>query len=501
MHIGRSAALCGALALAAFTATPAAAASDYLRCDGQSKGMGVAEGLARLTVVIGTMGLLGAPESDNVAERRFGKEGVQACTEALADGKGKHDDRRRARLVLARAIHHIEAKDYDAALKDVRSFPQIGGEKATDPGFLRSLGLSALDLEAAILVRMGKPAEAEAAALRMAAQSPYDLQNLIRASRYMAPQTGMTDAKRAYFRKFIQLSPEGRLEQIEALESAGDFGAAADSSEGLIALVDGIGPVPLLHARAAVQNILAGRADRAEPLIATARRQNDEAAAKIAGSSGGSQESVSRTDELLDFARIAKLAADGKIAEARSQFGARSRWLAPSVPAVAHLTAKLRAGADPAGLAGALQRDPETLKADAVAAQDKALTDDKATKALYGAIRPFLDDSDYSGLAKNIRQIDKSKFLQKKTDDRPGETLTMAGANGVPAGEGFLLHAALLAKSRGKEGFAIMPLRFSTMSGRVLIDDPSPKLPADAFIKADEVIKELGPRFPKPEVK
>lgn len=501
MRIAFPAAAACALALGTLAASPASAASDYLRCDGQTKGMGIAEGLARLTLVIGTMGLLGAPESDNVAERRFGKEGVEACTQALADGKGKNDPRRRARLVLARAIHHVEAKDLEAALKDVRSFPAIGGEKADDPGFLRSLALSALDIEAAILVRMGKPAEAEAVALRMAAQSPYDLQNLIRANRYITPQTGMTEAKRDFYRNFIRLSPEARLEQVEALEWAGDFAGAADASEGLIALIQGVGPVPLLNARAAVQNILAGRVDRAEPFIAAARRQNDEAAARVAGSSLGSQESVSRTDELLDFARIVRLAAEGRIAEARTQFGARSRWLAPSVPAVAHLTAKLRAGADPASLAGALQRDPETLKADAIAAQEKALTDDKATKALYGAIRPFLDDGDYSGLAKNMRVLDKSKFLQKKSDDRPGETLTMVGGNGVPAGEGFLLHAALLAKSRGKSGFAILPVRFSTMTGRVLIQEPDGKLPADAFIKADEVIQALGPRFPKPETK
>ena len=100
-----------------------------------------------------------------------------------------------------------------------------------------------------------------------------------------------------------------------------------------------------------------------------------------------------------------------------------------------------------------------------------------------------------------MRQIDKSKFLQKKSDDRPGETLTMIGGNGVPAGEGFLLHAALLAKSRGKSGFAILPIRFSTITGRVLIAEPDGKRPADAFIKADEVIQTLGPRFPKPEAK
>ncbi len=501
MRIAFPAATGCALALAALAASPAAAASDYLRCDGQSKGMGVAEGLARLTVVIGTMGLLGAPESDNVRERRFGKEGVAACTDALADGKGKNDPRRRARLVLARAIHHVEAKDLDAALKDVRSFPAVGGDKADDPGFLRSLALSAMDLEAAILVRMGKPAEAETVALRMAAQSPYDLQNQIRANRYIAPATGMTEAKRDFYRNFVRLSPEARLEQVEALEWAGDFAGAADASQGLLALLEGVGPMPLLNARAAVQNILAGRIDRAEPLIATARRQNDEAAARVAGSAGASQESVSRTDELLDFARIAKLAAEGKVAEARTQFGARSRWLAPSVPTVAHLTAKLRAGADEASLGGALERDPETLKADSIAAQQKTLTDDNATKALYAAIRPFLDDGDYSGLAKNMRQIDKSKFLQKKSDDRPGETLTMIGGNGVPAGEGFLLHAALLAKSRGKTGFAILPIRFSTITGRVLIQDPDGQLPADAFIKADEVIAALGPRFPKPEAR
>ena len=53
MRIAFPAVTASTLALTIFAASPATAASDYLRCDGQSKGMGVAEGLAReITVAL-----------------------------------------------------------------------------------------------------------------------------------------------------------------------------------------------------------------------------------------------------------------------------------------------------------------------------------------------------------------------------------------------------------------------------------------------------------------
>ncbi|WP_147417576.1 hypothetical protein [Sphingomonas cavernae] len=480
--------------------TTAMAASDYVRCDGQSKGMGVAEGLARLTLVIGTMGLLGAPESDNVAERRFGTEGVAACTAALSEGKGKRDDRRRSRLMLARAIHHVEAKELESALSDVRSFPAIGGERAADGEFLRSLALSAIELEAAILVRVNRPAEAEAAALRMAAQSPYDIQNLLRAQQYLRPDGAMDGARRGFYANFVRLAPQARLELAEAQEWAGDFAGAAATLAGLVALVEGDTVAANILAQIAIQHILGGNIPVGEAQIALARRANDDRAAAISGAdSQREKDAVARTDELLEFARIATLARQGRIDDARLIFSARARWLAPSVPAVAHLTALLREGAAPTQLQGALARDPQQLRADAIKAHYEALTNEAATKRLYATIRPILTDGDYSRLSAGVRQTTDSKYLQIKRDDKRGEVLIVQGGNGIAGGEALLLHAAYLAKKRGSTGFVILPMRVSTTSARIVFEKPGESaLPADAYFDSAELIAALDARFPMP---
>ena len=264
---------------------------------------------------------------------------------------------------------------------------------------------------------------------------------------------------------------------------------------------------PSVLARLAALHILAGDGAKGAALIDRARKANEDMAAGVAGGAGADatrrQESVSRTDELLEFARVAQLMADGKLAEARTVFSARPRWLAPSVPLVAGMTEKLRAGVgDPAGLTGALARDPATLRSDAIEARIKGFTDEAADKGLYGSIRTYLSDGQFSGLSRDVWNTARSPYLQKKSDSRPGETLIVRSGYGVAAGDALLLHAALLAQARGKSGFAFLPGRFSPASARVLIDNPGANgIPEAQFFNASEVIAALSPSFPKPAKK
>ncbi len=111
------------------------------------------------------------PESPDASKRKFGAEGVAACT-AILDGEKKEGNvSRRIGLILARAIHQIEQKSYDAAIADAglaRTEATTAGLMA-DPYYARSQGRAFDLIESAALYRLGRPAEARDAALRSAA--------------------------------------------------------------------------------------------------------------------------------------------------------------------------------------------------------------------------------------------------------------------------------------------------------------------------------------------
>lgn len=497
--MGRTIMLSAAACALAVASTPAHAASDYVQCDGQAKGMDFAEGLVRFTMILGTLGLFGSGEQDNVAERRFGAEGAAACTRAVDDGRGKGNDLRRSRLLLARAIHQIEAKNLDAALVDARAFPAAGGEKAGDPHFQRSFALSALELEAAVLLRQGKTAEAESVALKMAAASPYDLGNLVRVPLYLDKSAPIGAAKRAYFANLVRQMPELRLTWGDTLRWQGDYAAAGDETAALIALLAAKEIQAQLIAAQALDYYMAGRSAEGDTLTARARADNDKRAASE--TTDAAKAAITRTDDLLAFAKVVVAMKARQTAEARRMFAARERWLAVPVPTVADVATRLRAGATPAELTGALARDPAALRSEALAGELTRRTNDESLKGLYRIIRPYLAPGSYNALAKTVNQTAKSPFMPVKQDTLPGETVRLT-TGGVAAGEGLLLHSAMIAKARGKTAFAIVPFRTSVSSARVIFENAGEsKLPASAYFAVEGVIAALGPRFLPPPSK
>jgi hypothetical protein len=486
------------LAASAMVTTPALAASDYVKCDGQSKGMGVAEGLARLTVIIGTLGLAGSPEQDNVTERRFGEEGIAACTRALSDGRGKTDDRRRSRLILARAIHSLEAKKHDAALADARSFPAIAGEKATDPLFLRSFGLSAMEVEARSLAQAGKWSEAEDAALRMAEASDYDVSNLSRAASLIADTSPVTDRKRALYDKLIRMNPVWRVNYANMLQWNGLFAEAAAVRKPLPDLFYDDLMHPRVLAETAAVQFLSGDNQGAEANLAEARKKTEEQAGKIAGKSGDivtrMQSDIAIADEHIAFCGIVRAAQSGQIEKARQLFNSRERWLAPNHSVMAYVTAQLQKGMD-SNIAGPLSRSPASYREAAIKAFQDRVNETTHDKSVYYLIRPYLSTGDYSRVAKQVRES-PSKFMPVKQDNFKGETVSITGSYGVAGSEALLLHAAWVAKSRGKSGFALLLPRSVGNSARVLFGSPEDfNLPASAFFNADKVDADLGMRF------
>ena len=496
----------------AVPAPPAAATgkqpSHYVRCDGLPDNISGAETAARLIALSLVVGLL-APqhEAADISKRYSGAEGVAACDAALAN---ETNEVRRAQLLLARAIHHIEAKAYDAAIADAQEVREMRGPVASTVGFRQSLGVSASELQAAALLRAGKLPEAEHAALVMVDESPWDVDNYVHALRYVGLTAPMTPERRAFLDRYTRLRPDGISERAAVRELAGDFAGSADDVTMLLNAFDSFAApdretpkLPATKALLADKYALAGQMEKARVLAAQARTELD-ALSGGAEAINRSQE-LERAGEALDFFAVIDKLASGDADAARTAFAARSRWFAPGPFAVALLTERLRAGAKPERLTGALALKPESIRQMAfdnrIAAMTAAKTSDAA---LWRAVRSPISASAYTALARNTWRTDKSKYMitpkvapTKPTG--PGEGIVVTDGTGVPSGQALLLHAALIARARGKTGYMLLPARKRIDVAVVKFGNAGDGgFPPDMTLDAAMVIAGISPTIAEP---
>lgn len=481
-------------------------ASEFVKCDGapaHMSGLAATGYLVALTATGCLIGcLIGAPETADKDKKLKGVEGISSCDAALAQ---ETDELRRAQLVLARAIHAIEAKDYPTALTDARRMTNVAGDKAGKDNFQGSMGLAALEIEAAALAGDNRPAEAEATALRMARAAPYDLINIIRARPYVGLTPTMTPDKRWYFDQFGRLMPvsltwAGEADQWagENARAAADLAALIDLSQGFI--TDGQPVSPEYLAQRAVSLMLAGDIEASNRLAAEARAGVDGLVRN--GKAVNRQNEIAKSEELLDFQAVGANLAAGKVTEARLSFAGRSRWVAPTAAAVSTLTARLRQGAPEASLIGALARDPEKIRAEALASRLASVVNDpKQADLLFQAIR-YQPPSAYNGASGNVWRVEKSRLVLKRRpqDTYAGEALTAAfylqpDAQGV----GLLLHAALRAKAQGDDAFVLSPVRSKLEWMQVRYGKSgAPGFPNLGAWNVEQVVSDLSPLIPAP---
>ena len=482
--------------------------SAYVRCDGFPPHRSAGELAARVLLIMATAGLAGPGERADINKRQSGADGVAACTAALA---GETDEIRKVQLMLARAIHHIEAKDYPSALSDAQVAPTLAGAKANEFGFQHSLMLSSLELQGYALVYLNRPAEAEAVALRMAEIAPYDVITQDHAMRFIGLTPEMSPAKKIFFDRSARITGSGSRYYAGGLQWAGDYLSAAAMYKATLDRLDGFknektppSPQPALEAGRAVALAMGGDLAQSTAVAADTRKSID--ALMQNGQAYRAQSVVSEAEETLDFDAIVIDFATGKVAQARTAFAARSRWTATPAAPVSDLTERLRKGAPASALTGALARDPASIRSDALAAWAGALTAaaDSDSKYLYSAIRPLTSMDQYSYWNDDIRKTFKSRFLPAKTgkENYTGDFVFMPRANGIATGEALLMHCALLARDDGKAGFVINPYRPRLDAAIVRIGNPGdPGMPPSLFVDAATVIAALSTQFPDPAAK
>jgi hypothetical protein len=480
--------------------------SAYVQCDGQPNNMSDGETAARLLGAVTLLGLFAPPpESADASKRKFGEAGVAACSSLLSGDKQEGNVRRRIGLILGRAIHNIEAKKYDAALADVamaRNEAQAGG-LLSDPYFVRSRGRAFEMIESAALIRQDRAEEARTAGLRNASAHEYSMFTLFGLPTYNDLIAAPSDEEDRVNQWRARLAPPLADIRADRLEMAGRFAEAARVREALLEFDAEHTPETnssTAIARAAVAHALAGNMEQAAKRAADAKANSDKRKAD-----GKPETDSAELVELLDLYTILNTAHAGDLKSARRLFSARSEWVGASLGSVLEATRRLRTGAAPDEMIGGLSRDSGDIwKAKVEEKRAALLAKDSDNKTLFYMIPSTAAARDYEAQSKAVWRTDKSKLILKT---KPGETKSKMELMYLPftaptvAMDAYVLHAALVAQSRGHEGFVFQPIiadRIVAGSFRTGNRGQAGFSP-DLFIDAKDAIAKLSPIIPSPE--
>ncbi len=477
----------------------------HVQCDGNPNNMSAGETAARLIGALTLLALFAPPpEGADPSKRKFGAEGVAICSSLIDGEKRETNDYRRINLILGRAVHRIEAKDYDGAIADAalaRSQAESAGFMA-NPYYARSQARAFDLITAAALYRAGKTAEARDAALRNLADSRYLLTPVLGVPAYLLgnPEHSAMEAEFRSWRSKLGWP----ISEADRLEEWGRFADAATVREALVDFNKRTIPDALSSetiARSAITLALAGNIELSDTRIAEAR-----ANAEKRRSSGLTESNASEIVELFDLHGIIRQSQRGEMAAARRLFAARSQWVAASFGSVVEVTRRLRVGAIPDELIGGLARDPQTLWKDRLdTRRAEALAKDSDNATLFRLI-PSVDAAGaYRSLSKQVWRTDKSRLIIPIKDESKSklkmERMYYYGADFDALFPAYALHAALIAKSRGHQGFVMLPIITDNLAYAAFItgNKGDPGLAAPIFVDAEEAIASLSLVIPSPE--
>lgn len=474
----------------------------YLRCDGQPNNMTGAESFARFLGAVSLLAVLApAAESPDSSKRLFAEKGVAACSRLIEPGeKSENNALRRVPLILARALHHIEAKDYSAALADVAKSRQEAAALGLpgNPYFDRSMGLSFDLIEAEARLRNGDAAGAREVGLRNAARMPMSMYAAIAARPFGEANRSVADEELAFYRASQKVNYRSMGAFTARLEEAGHFSEAAAQREAAIQIIDAL----ILDKRdsavlayAAIDHALAGNWTMAER-----RAQESRANMEKLIAAGQPESERPRIVELLDLYDILVLARVGKVDDARRNFAARSAWTAPNFGAVLAITTRLRQGARPDQLFGSLAKTSEELwEARRLQLLAQRLEFDTNNRTLFTYILPYASIKNYEAASKSVWKTTKSWMLSAEPMKNSRFFNLGFSGDAMTQPDAMLLHAANQAKVRGAKGFVFLVLPSTPDRALVLFGNPGdPGIPEALFLDAESVIGEQRQLIPSP---
>lgn len=474
-------------------------------CDGRIAPPSALEYWTTAALTIGSGGVLGLliPLPGFNPQPAEGQAGLDACTTALA---GATHPVRRSQLSLARAIHRLELKDFAGALDEARAAPGLAGPHAEEPGYKRSLGVAGQQIEALALVGLGRDDEAQAAALRMAAAAPLDLEVALRVAPILRVSRGASADKLAFYARAAKLDYRFLAWWNEALESSGDFAAAAALGDVVSAHTATFDPDAAASARGsagrAVRYALAGDLARSELAAQEAR-----ALLNPAEGAAAKPKEQPETQRLLLLRDIVLMQAKGRGEEARKAFRDQHNWGPVSPEMYLAIIERLAEGLSPEEARRALREDPAAARASYPELFRKWATRREAVRQLFSTLN-YESPSAYAPVARIWNAHDPSPMAAEQRDliwvggkRVPGEVFQLPEFRRDLGRQALMLHAALRAKAHGAQGFALGPASQTLGDAALWVVYGNPgdrNFPVATTFVADDVIAELAPRIPKP---
>jgi hypothetical protein len=508
MRVTINASLCAAAMLLGVPAV--AGPSPLVQCDGYAGRVGTAESLARATVIIGTLGLLGSAERDNTAAIVDGEKGVAACTAALTDSRVTSSVQRHAEVLLARSIRQLEAGAFDLAFADGEAILALPVPAAQKTAFDRTLGVSARLVQASVRVAQQRQADAEVLALAATDLRPYGRFMPGRAAQILQLTPAISAGEAALLDRLARINTAGLVIRISAREGAGDWTGAAADLAALVATRQE--PDVVNEARLATVLALAGRNADALAAVNTAQQHIDELAAKSTGTDSAAQagaQRVQRADEMVQLAHAQLALSAGQLDDAKTLLGGRTRWMAPA-PIVAAVIANAKPKINSS--LGSLALDPAKLLTDRQTAMREDVYGKKGLQLMFVTYSRWEDP----GVAARFgRDLYGSGSTAIKVDtERSGHATRVRFAQ-VPAfvdtaTEALLLAGAVQAQTRKADSFAVIEDGGSFYAGRegmttmapsavlVFPDDPLWPSQTSRALSVATVNAALEPLYPAP---
>lgn len=477
--------------------------SRYLQCDGQPNNTTAGESAARLIGALTLLGLFApAPEFPDPQARKFGADGVAVCSSLLNGTENVEGNPvRRLELLLARALHQIEAKNYDAAIADIQLARNEADAKgfSSDVYFARSMGLSFDLIEAEALIRLNKIGEARDLGLRKVKDYPSSYYPLIASRPYTVFNREISVLEQERMDRLERISINQLRRSADRYDEVGQFALAARKREAFIEYVDLLNSedkISVIYAEAAMSHALANDWAKAQQRADFARTNLENLTKQ-----GRGDASAPSVIEILDLYDIVKNAHEGKIKDARRSFAARSRWFQPSLGQVMETNRRLRANASKEEIFGSLEKSADQIWADR---RDEGIAtmieNDKNNKTLFSFKLPFASANSFESLSGHVWKVKKSSVMSKAPHSKTKEWTMYLNSDAMTSVDALMLHAALQAKERGLKTFNFSMIettpnggsaRFTSASGDKIVDELA--------LDTDAVINELKQIIPDPE--
>lgn len=462
---------------AAFGGYSAAAAKPptaFVQCDGYAKPKPGSDNLVKGKALTRSWGYPSFSAGFNPRGRQPGAAGVAACRTALADPLTAQTGWiRRVTLNQALALHHLEAREPEAALAALDSAAAAAGSNASDIFYRRSTGVSLDILRAIALMRLGRGEEGLAAVRRAAAARPWSARVQILAFAMLGIDGGHDSEELALAERLSSLDPDysenfaalylrsGRhaeawallRKQREKQEPASEAAAFSryekDLGKGLVAAYAAARAGDKEGSRAVIESL---RADAKAAAAQLGRMKLGLAGAGLPAEVEARM--MKPIDRWMPVIESAERLAAGDAAGAQEKLIAAADW--PATPLLAQLTGDIRAKLPPEARKGMVAIDPAELRAK-LDGDRNARLDRIASPELFALLPEPEDEDRLNGFSGQWGLGLKPTGFKDKLLENGATRIEFVGTVSSPLAveEMTLLRAARLALENGRKAFVI----------------------------------------------